>query len=186
MATSRLNHFGRSWLHEQDHTDVQRLTWTLSAGQLAGLLMVVAMMLVAKVFAGRDFTFPLQLIGSTLLGESHLSRPEFGPVMLGLLVHQLGPTLVWSLAFGVIAIGYRKPMATDQAVLLGFFLGGIAEIVDVYLLMQPFQIAVNGHNLWMEQVPRLWDWLLHFGFGTALGSFYALLQNHGGEQAHKR
>src|SRR4051794_40274263 len=73
------------------------------AGQAAGLIMAIVVMTVFVVFLGKGPLFPVQVIGSALLGESALNGSNVAAVLVGLLLHQLGPSLLWGAIFGFAA-----------------------------------------------------------------------------------
>src|SRR4051812_21429057 len=72
-------------------------------GQIAGLIMAVVVMAVFALFLGKGPLFPVQVIGSTLLGESALQGFNLLAILAGLLLHQLGPSLLWGSIFGILA-----------------------------------------------------------------------------------
>jgi hypothetical protein len=149
----------------------------IGAGQLAGLLMAVVLIAVFMIFLHHSLFFPVQLIGSLFLGEAHLREGFDGSsFFLGLVAHQLGPSLFWSLIFGAVVATERRRSTLADLVLLGFFLGGLSQVFDVYVVMPAFQHALNGHNLWVKNVPRFWDWAAHFAYGIALGLAYGALR----------
>ena len=150
---------------------------SLLSGQLAGLAMAVILMIVFRLALGQYALLPVQLIGALFLGEQALAAPSPGNLFTGLVAHQLGPSLFWSLAFGVAAAQMRPRLGRGGALLLGCFVGGVSMIVDVYLLMPRFQRELNGHDLWAETVPLAWDWVAHFAYGLVLGYFFTPLRD---------
>ena len=145
---------------------------SLIAGQAAGVVMGVVAMAVFALVLGKAFLFPLQVMTGLFAGDSALGEVSLRTTLPGLLAHQLGPAFFWSMVFAACAVAGRDRFTLGQALLVGFAIGGISQIVDVYLLMPPFQEAVNGHNVWAENVPRFWDWAAHFAYGLSLGGIY--------------
>jgi hypothetical protein len=145
------------------------------AGQLAGALMLAALML-AYGALGEPFLYPLQVMNAVLVGEAALERPTFHYLMPGLVAHQLGPSIFWGRVFG-LPVGYAETrLSLRWTLLLGLAVGIVAQLMDVYLLMPHFQKQVNGRNLWAENVPRSLDWMAHCVYGLALGYSYWRLQ----------
>src|SRR5947209_3974352 len=70
-------------------------------GQLAGLIMAVVVMIVFALFLGKSPLYPVQVIGSLLFGEPALQGFHFGALIAGLVLHQLGPSLLWGAIFGL-------------------------------------------------------------------------------------
>src|SRR5262245_55208930 len=72
-------------------------------GQIAGLVMAVVVMAVFALFLGKSPLYPVQVIGSALLGESALVGTNFAAILVGLVLHQAGPSLLWGATFGAVA-----------------------------------------------------------------------------------
>src|SRR5690349_10168945 len=87
-------------------------------GQVSGLIMALVVMVVFTLFLGHGPLYPVQVIGSTVFGESALQGFHFGALITGLLLHQLGPSLLWGLVFGFLG-GKLNVKTTGSAVLLG-------------------------------------------------------------------
>ena len=147
------------------------------AGQIAGLVMAVALVAVYSLFLGRGPLFPVQVIASTALGSAALIAPTLGNVIVGVVLHQFGPTLFWSIVFALIVAPGRTPFTRTGAILTAIAIGGISMVIDVYLVMPPLQHLLNGHNLWSENVPQGWDWIAHLTFGGSLGLAFLAIRN---------
>ena len=149
------------------------------AGQLAGLVMVSAMVLAAALWPGVGALRPLQVIASLVLGRAALDTHALSALAVGVFVHLSGPTYFWSRMFGLV-VGYaRHPLSWGRCLALGVAFGIVAELVDVRLLLPAAQKAINGADLWRETVPVWWDWAAHLVFGIALGLWYGRLQPRG-------
>lgn len=145
----------------------------LLAGQVASAMMAL---LLAPMFlsrGGSPLTF-FHLVGATFLGDDAFTHPGLPGLFLGALVHQAGVGLWWSALYGFLAQRARVGLDISRALLLGFFVGGTAEIFDVRLLMPALQSHLNGKNLWAANLDRPWDWAAHLAFGLTLGLFYVL------------
>lgn len=149
------------------------------AGQLAGVAMVLCLMGAFGIFLGRSAFFPLQLLAGLVLGEEALRQSGPRTMLVGLLAHQLGPSLLWSKLFG-LAVGYlRGPPSLLTSIGIGLAVGLVALILDVYVLLPPVQQLMHGVNVWAEHVPRGWAWAGHLVYGGALGAAFALLPGGG-------
>ncbi|MGE0527022.1 MAG: hypothetical protein AB7G93_17630 [Bdellovibrionales bacterium] len=134
-------------------------------GQVAGLIMAVVVMAVFAVVLGKNPLLPVQVIGSTLFGESALQGFHLGALLTGLVLHQLGPSLLWGLIFGVLAkkFSIATPM---QALGLGLTIG-IVSMIGPYVLIPTLMNALHGVDYWNREVPLLWDWAAHIVFGIS-------------------
>jgi hypothetical protein len=149
------------------------------AGQVAGLAMAVVLMAISSVFLGKGLFYPLQLIGTAVLGDGVIGRIDARTLVVGILVHQLGPSLVWGFVFGAV-VWARKPRGSVALMMLGLLVGAIAQIFDVYVLLPllagelsgrlPFLGPLQKENLWAH-VPAAASWLAHLVFGLGLSLF---------------
>src|SRR4051794_33351175 len=87
-------------------------------GQIAGLIMAVVVMAVFTIFLGKSPLYPVQVIGSPVFGESALQGFNLGALLMGLVLHQLGPSLLWGSVFGVLA-KKLSVHSTTQALTIG-------------------------------------------------------------------
>jgi hypothetical protein len=88
-------------------------------------------------------------------------------VIAGLLLHQGGPSLFWSLVFG-LAVYQWKLSDTARLIPLGLGIGVLSQLVDVNLLLPPIMRALHGRDIWAAEVPAFWSWAAHLVFGLAL------------------
>ena len=139
-------------------------------GQLAGLIMAVVVMAVFTIFLGKGPLYPVQVIGSFVFGDAGLQGFHLGAFLAGLILHQLGPALFWSIPFGLVVHFFH--IRTGMAlVLLGAATGLLSQIVDVNLILPPVMNALHGHDIWAEQVPAFWSWAAHLVYGLSLAIF---------------
>jgi MFS family permease len=138
-------------------------------GQIAGLIMAVVVMAVFTIFLGKGPLYPVQVIGSALLGESALSGFNVTAVLAGLVLHQLGPSLLWGVVFGLIAtkVEVRR---TGEALALGLVIG-IVSMVGPYLLIPFLMTTLHGVDIWNREVPMAWDWAAHLVFGASFALY---------------
>jgi hypothetical protein len=143
-------------------------------GQIAGLIMAVVVMIVFAVFLGQTPLYPVQVIGSTFLGENALHGFNLGAILTGLILHQLGPSLLWGFIFGVFVS--RLSLKTTQSFLmLGLGLG-VVSMVGPYVLIPFVMKTLQGVDYWSREVPLFWDWAAHLVFGASF-VLYAKVQN---------
>jgi hypothetical protein len=140
------------------------------AGQISGLLMAVVVMAVFTLFLGKGPLFPVQVIGSFVFGDAAIQGFHLPALLAGLVLHQVGPSLAWGLAFGGLA--YLLDLRRGAAVVIaGAVVGLASQIVDVNLVMPIAMKALHGHDIWAEQVPAFWSWAAHLVYGLGLGIF---------------
>ena len=143
-------------------------------GQLAGLIMAVVVMIVFAVFLGKSPLFPVQVIGSTLLGESALQGFNIGAILAGLVLHQFGPALLWGFIFGLLAKKFAV-QTSQEALKLGLAVG-IVSMVGPYLLIPFVMNTLHGVDFWNREVPMFWDWAAHIVFGLSFGLYPAVVK----------
>lgn len=134
-------------------------------GQIAGLIMAVVVMFVFTVFYGTSPLFPVQVIGSMALGESALHGFNFAAVIAGLLLHQLGPSLLWGIFFGMAATIFD--IKTTSRALVAGLITGVVSMIGPYVLIPTLMHALHGADYWNQNVPMAWDWAAHIVFGAS-------------------
>jgi hypothetical protein len=134
-------------------------------GQLAGLIMAVVVMLVFTLFLGKGPLYPVQVIGSAFLGESALQGLNITAVLVGLILHQAGPALLWGFVYGLLAKKFPVD-SQSQALKLGLAVG-VLSMVGPYLLIPTLMNALHGVDIWNREVPMFWDWAAHLVFGAS-------------------
>lgn len=144
-------------------------------GQLAGLIMAIVIMFVFAVFLGHNPLYPVQVIGSIVYGEAALFGTSIPAIVAGLIVHQLGPSLAWGLIFGFLA-SRLEANTVSNALSLGFAIGIVSMVVDVYILVPWAMKALHGVDIWAREVPLTWDWAAHLIFGLSF-SLYPAIRN---------
>ena len=138
-------------------------------GQVAGLIMAAAVMIVFALVLGKSPLYPVQVIGSAVFGEQALQGFHAGALVAGLLLHQLGPSLLWGVLYGALASFFRIRRPAP-ALLLGLGLG-IFSMVGPYLLIPALMNAMHGEDFWNREVPMLWDWAGHLIFGASFALY---------------
>lgn len=142
-------------------------------GQIAGLIMAVVVMIVFTVFLNKNPLYPVQVIGSTLFGEAAMQGVHIGALLAGLLLHQLGPSLLWGVVFGLLA-NKLNVQSTKDALLLGLGVG-VISMTGPYILIPFVFKTMQGVDYWNREVPILWDWAAHIVFGASF-ALYPIVQ----------
>ncbi len=138
-------------------------------GQAAGIIMAVVVMLVFTLFLGKGPLYPVQVIGSAVFGESALQGTHFGAVLVGLVLHQLGPSLLWGTAFGLMA---NQVEISNSKTALGLgLIVGLISMLGPYVLIPFIMKTLHGVDYWNQEVPILWDWAAHMVFGASFALF---------------
>jgi uncharacterized membrane protein len=138
-------------------------------GQIAGLIMAAVVMFVFAVFLGKTPFYPVQVIGSAVFGESALQGFHFPALIAGLVLHQIGPSLLWGVVFGLLA--RKLPIESrEQALMVGLGVGVIA-MVGPYVLIPVLMNALQGVDIWNREVPMVWDWAAHLVFGASFALY---------------
>lgn len=154
---------------EKNEATSKTLLPGLITGQIAGLIMAVVVMLVFAIFLGKNFLYPVQVIGSTVLGEAALHGLNFAAILAGLLLHQLGPALLWGYIFATLA-NKLSVQTTAQSLKLGLGIG-IISMVGPYLLIPFVMNTLHGVDFWNREVPMFWDWAAHLVFGASFALY---------------
>lgn len=156
------------------NTGEKTLLSGIVTGQAAGLIMAVVVMIVFTVFLGKNPLYPVQVIGSTLLGESAMQGFNFKAILAGLVLHQLGPSLLWGVVFGLLARKFSVH-TTNESLKLGLGIG-IVSMVGPYLLIPFVMNTLHGTDFWNREVPMIWDWAAHIVFGASF-VLYPMIQS---------
>ena len=143
-------------------------------GQIAGLIMAVVVMIVFTVFLGKPPLYPVQLIGSAVYGDQALHGFHGGALVAGLLLHQLGPSLLWGIVYGALA-SMLKIRTASSALFLGLGLG-VFSMIGPYLLIPILMNVLQGEDFWNREVPMFWDWAAHLVFGASFVLFPKVLE----------
>ncbi len=151
--------------------DLRRdLLSSVFAGQLAGLIMAVAMVLVFTLILRTPWYHPVQVIGAFALGDQALPGTFHLPGFLaGLVIHQLVASLLWSLVFGGVI--NRLQHTWTNVLATGLAIGVASQVIDTNFIVPAIMTGLHGHNIWAENVPQLWSWISHLVFGAGFVLF---------------
>jgi hypothetical protein len=145
------------------------LIGALVAGQFAGVVMALSLIIVFATFFGQPWFFPVQVIGSMVVGPSAVEGSfVFSAFVVGLVLHQL-VSAVWSLVFGLMV--NRLSPTFFNVVFSGLTVGLISQVLDTRLLVPTLMTSLHKVDLWAENVPPLWSWVAHLLFGLSLALF---------------
>lgn len=153
----------------QDRSPSQPILAGVVTGQIAGLIMAIVVMTVFALFLGKSPLYPVQVIGSLLFGEAALQGFHFSALIAGLLLHQLGPSLLWGTIYGLLA--KRLAPQTPASILAIGIAMGVISMVGPYILIPSVMHAIQGVDLWNREVPILWDWAAHMVFGISFALY---------------
>ncbi|WP_374077581.1 hypothetical protein [Bdellovibrio bacteriovorus] len=142
-------------------------------GQIAGLIMAVVVMLVFMIFLGKNPLYPVQVIGSMVFGESALQGLHIGAILAGLILHQLGPSLLWGVIFSLLA--KRLSVQTSKEALRLGLIVGVLAMAGPYVLIPFMMKTLHGVDIWNREVPMFWDWAAHIVFGASF-VLYPMIQ----------
>lgn len=141
------------------------LVAALVSGQFAGLVMLGAMMLSHLLFLSGDAFMPLSIIGSVVTDQQTL-RTDVWTTLAGFFAHQLGPTLFWSVVFGVLVHVTKLGEGIGVAA-LGPMVGLASMLVDVQALLMR---AADTPD-WVGGILGVRSWIWHLIFGISLCVF---------------
>lgn len=151
----------------------------VQAGQVAGFAMVATLMVIFSVLLNKSVFDPLQIIAASVLGEGAIERLDARTLVVGILVHQLGPALLWGLIFGVV-VWLFNPRHSLALMTWGLVVGAIAQIVDAHGLLPllsgafsdrfSLSLPLPHENFW-ARVPMAASWLAHLVYGLALSLY---------------
>jgi hypothetical protein len=149
------------------------------AGQVAGFAMAAALMAMSGVFLGKGLFYPLELTAASVLGSDAIGQLDARTLLVGVLVHQLGPSLAWGIVFGAVVWCF-KPDGSVRLMMWGLLIGIVAQIVDVYVLLPLLSGELSGRipvfgplqheNLW-ARMPIAANCLAHLIFGLSLSLY---------------
>jgi hypothetical protein len=145
------------------------------AGVAAGLAMAVALMGLSVTLLGRSPFYPLRVIAASVTGTGALGSVSPDTVLLGALVHLVGPALIWGVVFGLIVWTFRPERSVGLA-WLGLVVGAAAQVVDVNVLIPALShsatlanvIPFHVNDIWADRIPITVSWIAHLVFGLAL------------------
>jgi len=145
-------------------SQASHLTTSIVTGQIAGLIMAVAVMAVFTLL-GKGPLYPVQVIGSLVFGEAALVGTNLLAVLAGLILHQLGPSLMWGVVFYVLTPKAEK-LTTSKALTYGSVIS-IVSMAGPYVLIPFLMNLLHGVDIWNREVPMFWDWVAHVIFGLS-------------------
>ena len=107
----------------------------------------------------------IRIIGSMVFGEAALQGTHIGAILVGLILHQAGPSLLWGFIFGLLV--QKFSIETKGAALKMGLVVGVISMVGPYVLIPFLMKSLHGVDYWNQEVPMLWDWAAHLIFGAS-------------------
>jgi hypothetical protein len=171
---------GENYMHTNTMTKMEHYTErkafisSIVTGQIAGLIMAVAIMGVFALVFNKSPLFPVQVIGSALLGEGALIGFNLKAVLVGLILHQAGPALLWGAVYGLVAT--KIDLTSTTAALIAGLVIGVISMIGPYILIPSVFHALQGVDIWNREVPIFWDWVAHMIFGLSFFLYPTILR----------
>ena len=145
------------------------------AGVAAGLAMAVALMGLSASLLGKSPFYALEVIAASVTGAGVLGHVTARAVLLGMLVHLMGPSLLWGVVFGLVIWVFRPERSIGLA-WLGLVVGATAQVLDVNVLIPALShsatisnvIPLHVNEIWADHVPITVSWMAHLVYGFAL------------------
>lgn len=135
----------------------------LWAGLIAGLVFVMAQMLMVALFLGQSAWGPPRMIAAIAMGPDVLPPPatfDFGVIAVAMAIH-FAVAIILAFVFAFIA----KGRSTGAAILIGVIFGLVLYLVNFYGMTAMFPWFAEARN-WVTI-------LAHAMFGAVLGWVYA-------------
>jgi len=167
MAHTATPHLGITPRSAQGQVLGRDVIGGIFAGELSGLIMALVMMAVFALILNKGPLFPVQVIGSIIYGDRALVGTHVPSIIAGLLLHLLGPSLVWGVLFGAAVYAFDARQGGKLAV-VAIGTGLISQVVDVNIILPMAFNGLHGHDIWAENVPAFWSWASHLVFGLGL------------------
>ncbi len=162
--TMTLERFSQSY--QQDRTDWSASMW---AGIIAGLVFVVAEMLMVMLFLGQSPWGPPRMIAAILLGRDVLPPPADFNALITLVAMAIH--FVLSIALGLVLGWIVHRLNGSSALLIGIAFGLAIYFINFYL-------TAPAAFPWFTQAQNWVTLFAHALFGLVLGGSYAMLRKH--------
>jgi hypothetical protein len=156
--------------HTYDHYLIHQATdWRSAAwsGVIAGVVFLVAEMLMVAVFEGQSPWGPPRMIAAMVMGQDVLPPPadfDFGIVMVSMLIH-FPLAVVYGLLIGWIVHRLTSPLALVAGLVIGFVIY-LINFYPIAAAMFPWFGMARG---WVSAVA-------HMIFGLAAAGAYVALR----------
>lgn len=164
MARSMTSHYGDSFSH--DRTDWSAAIW---AGVIAGIVFIMAEMLMVMFFMGQSPWAPPRMMAAMLLGKDVLPPPadfDMGVMMAAMMVH-----FPLSIVYGLV-VGYIVHRLSSTSVLL------IGSVFGLAIYFINFYLIAPAVFPWFTMAQNWVSLVAHLLYGATLGAAYAGLRQH--------
>jgi uncharacterized membrane protein YagU involved in acid resistance len=152
--------------YQQDKTDWRAAVW---AGVIAGVVFMMAEMLMMMLFMGQSPWGPPRMIAAMFLGKNVLPPPasfDMGIMMTAMMIH-----FMLSIVYGLILGWIVHRLNSTSVWLIGGVFGLTIYFVNFYLIAP----AVFP---WFTQAQNWVSLVSHLLFGLVLGGTYAGMRRH--------
>lgn len=157
-------HWGESY--QQDKTDWRAAVW---AGVIAGVVFMMAEMLLVMLFMGQSPWGPPRMIAAMLLGKDVLPPPasfDMGIMMTAMMIH-----VPLSIVYGLLTGWIVHRLGSTSVLLIGGVLGLAIYFINFYLVAPAvFPWFTEAQN-WISLVS-------HLIYGLVFGGTYAGMRKH--------
>jgi uncharacterized membrane protein YagU involved in acid resistance len=151
---------------QQDRTDWRAAIW---AGVIAGIVFMMAEMLMVMFFMGQSPWAPPRMIAAIVLGKEVLPPPadfSMGIMMTAMMIH-----FMLSIVYGLIVGWIVHRLNSTSVLLIGGLFGLAIYFINFYLIAP----AVFP---WFTEAQNWVSLVAHVLFGLATGAAYAALRKH--------
>lgn len=152
--------------YERDKTDWSATIWS---GVIAGIVFMMAEMLMVMIFMGQSPWGPPRMIAATVLGKDVLPPPatfSVGIMMTAMIVH-----FMLSIAFGLLLGWIVHRLSGTNALLIGGAFGLAIYFINFYLIAPAFFPWFTHAQNWVSVIS-------HLIYGLVLGGTYAAMREH--------
>jgi uncharacterized membrane protein YagU involved in acid resistance len=152
--------------YRQDRTDWSAAVWS---GIIAGIVFMMAEMLMVMVFMGQSPWGPPRMIAAMVMGQDVLPPPatfDMGIMMTAMMIH-----FPLSIVYGLIVGWIVHRIGGTSAVLIGGVFGLAIYFINFYLVAPALFPWFTEARNWVSLVA-------HLLYGLVLGGAYAALRKH--------
>jgi len=152
--------------YQHDRTDWRAAVW---AGVIAGIVFLMAEMLMVMIFMGQSPWGPPRMMAAMVMGKGVLPPPgtfDMGIVMTAMMIH-----FPLSIVYGLVAGWIVHRLASTSVLVIGGLFGLAIYFINFYIIAPAvfpwFTMAQN----WVSLVA-------HLIYGLVLGGTYAGMRKH--------
>ncbi len=159
----------RTHVISEERAVTHAMKGAIVTGQIAGLITAVAFMLLYALFTEANPLYPIQVIGSFILGQEAVSQFSLSAVIVGVIIHQGIIALAMGLIYGAIARSFPiTRYSTALAVGLGL---GVVSMIGPYIIYPAIMVGAHGVDLWNGNIPIAFSWITYLIMGASFVLF---------------